>query len=71
MRDLVLHSRSGLLLDFAEDDFGGEEQQAIIADWHERRRAGRKPLVDEGEFICHVHRNQSDLGCTYVSAMGF
>lgn len=58
MRDLVLHPRSGLLLDFAEENFGGDEQQAIIADWYERRQAGRKPLVDEGEFICHVHRNR-------------
>jgi len=46
------------MLDFADPDFGGAEQQAIIAEWHERRRAGRKPLVDEGEFICDFHRNR-------------
>ena len=36
MKGLVEHPRSGLTLDFAEDDFGGSEQAAIIADWQAR-----------------------------------
>jgi hypothetical protein len=41
-------------LDFAEDDFGGPEQAAVIDDWRTWRlhRNAR-----QGEFICHRHRN--------------
>jgi hypothetical protein len=54
MRDLVFHPDSGLLLDFADEEFGGSAQTAIIEDWqdwHHRRHAR------QGEFICHRHRN--------------
>jgi hypothetical protein len=57
MRDLVIHAPTGLLLDFVKEDFGGSDQAAYIADWHLRRRAGRSPLVVEGELVCHRHRN--------------
>lgn len=53
MRDLVIHSQSGLVLDFAEDDFGGDDQAEIINAWLDRGRA------DPGEFICHYHRNHA------------
>lgn len=53
MRDLVLHSLSGLILDFAEDDFGGAEQAAIIQAWRDR---GHKPEF-MGEFICCLHKD--------------
>jgi hypothetical protein len=57
VKDLVYHPRSGVLLDFAEEDFGGVEQDAVIADWLARRAAGTTPLTVEGEFICRQHRN--------------
>jgi len=46
-----------LTLDFGDVDFGGSEQAAIIADWQARRAVGRRTLADEGEFICHLHRD--------------
>src|SRR5215475_15259978 len=52
MRDLVYHPRSGLLLDFAETDFGGDEQAEIIRRWRSRDHH-----TDPGEFICHCHRD--------------
>jgi hypothetical protein len=58
MRSLVLHPATGLLLDFEAEDFGGPDQEAIIADWLDRRTAGRSGrLVDPGELICYQHRN--------------
>ncbi len=51
MRDIVIHSQSGLLLDFAEEDFGGDEQAVVIASWRERHH------TEQGEFLCHDHRN--------------
>lgn len=50
MRDLVLHRPTGLRLDFAADDFGGEQQASLIADW----RGGRR--FEPGDFICWTHR---------------
>jgi hypothetical protein len=58
VRDLVYHQPSGLLLDFAEEDFGGAGQDAVIADWVARRAAGRVPLTVEAEFVCHRHRDR-------------
>lgn len=55
MRSLVIH-RSGLVLDFEAADFGGPDQEAVIADWLARRDAGVTPLTVNGEFICHHHR---------------
>lgn len=52
MRDLVVHAPTGLELDFAEDDFGGPRQSAVVAAWR------RKGNADPGEFICHVHRDR-------------
>jgi hypothetical protein len=58
MRSLVIHPATGLVLDFEAEDFGGADQEAIIADWLARRAAGRSGrLVDPGEFICYRHRN--------------
>lgn len=51
MRDLVLHGPTGLVLDFADDNFGGQAQATIIADWRRRRR------VNPGEFLCVAHLN--------------
>ena len=51
MRDLVYHPQSGLMLDFAKDDFGGPQQAAIIQAWHDGWRPG------PGDLICHFHRN--------------
>ena len=53
MRDLVYHPGSGLTLDFAEDDFGGDEQAAIIRAWRDR---GHR-VESQDEFICYFHRN--------------
>ena len=53
MRDLVIHSASGLILDFAEEDFGGPEHAAVIAAWRDRGHH-----AEQGEFICHRHRNR-------------
>lgn len=50
MRDLVLHHPTGLLLDFAEDDFGGEREAAVIDAWRRTHGSGH------GEFICWTHR---------------
>jgi len=52
VRDLVVHPQSGLVLDFAEDDFGGSDQAAIIRAWQDRHH------VEQGEFVCHLHRNR-------------
>ena len=52
MRDLVIHSPTGLLLDFAEDDFGGPREAAVVAAWRQRGKA------NPGEFICHVHQDR-------------
>jgi hypothetical protein len=57
MRSLVIHPRSGLTLDFEAPDFGGPDQDAVVADWLARRAAGRTPLTVEGEFVCYLHRN--------------
>jgi len=56
VRDLVLHQPSGLVLDFAEDDFGSAEHAAIIQAWRDR---GHKPQF-KGEFICLLHRNHKE-----------
>lgn len=50
MRDLVLHRPTGLKLDFAADDLGGERQAAVIDEWRRGHRFGK------GEFICWTHR---------------
>jgi hypothetical protein len=57
VRDLVFHPQSGLTLDFAEGDFGGTAEAAIIAEWEARRDAGHRTLAVLGEFICQHHRN--------------
>jgi hypothetical protein len=46
MRSLVIPSRSGLVLDFEAADFGGVDQDAVIADWLARRTAShsRRPV---------------------------
>lgn len=58
MRSLVVHPQSGLILDFEAADFGGIDQDAVIAEWLARRATGRVPLTVEGEFICHRHRDR-------------
>jgi hypothetical protein len=57
MRSLVIHPASGLVLNFEAVDFGGPNQDAIVADWLARRAAGRTPLTAEGEFVCHRHQH--------------
>lgn len=52
MRDLVIHSPTGLVLDFAENDFGGTGQAAVVLDWRRRGKA------NQGEFICHIHQDR-------------
>lgn len=56
MRDLVVHPESGLTLDFAEDDFGGPEQAAVIESW----LAGWRP--QPRDLICYQHRNHEHPG---------
>jgi hypothetical protein len=53
VKGLVEHPRSGLTLDFGEDDFGGSDQAAIVAEW--QARPGHR--AQRGEFICVSHRN--------------
>lgn len=50
VKSLVYHPASDLMLDFEAADFGGAAQDAIIADWLERRAAGRYPLTVEGRW---------------------
>lgn len=52
MRDLIEHRGSGLMLDFAEDDFGGPEQSEIVREWRENRHH-----ASPGTFVCYRHRD--------------
>lgn len=52
MRDCILHVPSGVMLDFAQPDFGHPAAPEIIDQW---RRAGHH--AKKGEFKCWRHRN--------------
>lgn len=52
MKDCILHVPSGIMLDFAEPDFGNPAAPEIIDQW---RRAGHH--AKKGEFKCWRHRD--------------
>lgn len=52
MRDLVWHPQTGLMLDFALDDFGGPDQTELVKLWRDNGHRVR----GLGEFICDYHR---------------
>lgn len=51
MRDLILYTPAGLMLDFGDPD---EQTVAIVEEWRHTRRS--KP----GDFVCWNHRNYPD-----------
>ena len=60
MKSLVWHPATRLTLDFSKVDFGGPEQEAVIADWLARREANLRPLARKGDFVCVQHRDHEN-----------
>ncbi|HEV8648961.1 MAG TPA: hypothetical protein VG276_06030 [Actinomycetes bacterium] len=60
MKSLVEHPATGLILDFSQVDFGGPEQEEVIANWQARREANLRPLTFKGDFLCSQHRDHEN-----------
>jgi hypothetical protein len=60
MKSLVWHPATRLTLDFSQVDFGGPEQEAVMADWLARCEANLQPLTRKGDFECVQHRDHEN-----------